>query len=356
MPYFRFLSGFVFPFLMVFFLYNTTSRPDQIRRILLLLSIYTWYSLYIAYLQYAAIRGFAGARQFIFPAHINDPAFGIHFDRARGAFGGCSEQVMVLTLTFFGNLLLFRRLRGVYRYALIAQVILIPPAIFFAGLRAGYLVFLFCGIVWCLWAGQGRLAKSKLAIAGLVLLILAAIFFPALSTAERATGGVAQMGPIRTRQRLLHDTLEIFRHRPVVGVGFGHYFDVERLLAVDPAVAGAITTGAGSPHNLVLVLLAETGIVGLLGVILVLVLLFRESLKLYRKIPPSAPGYLSREFVVLFWVMLTAWLVDAMFVDPFGDVPGNGLFWVMGGLMMGYRRLLEPHPVAPSIPAAPAGG
>lgn len=205
-------------------------------------------------------------------------------------------------------------------------------------------------------ASSVKIAELKLAIAGLVLLILAAIFFPALSTTERATGGVAQMDPIRTRQRLLHDTLEILRYRPVVGVGFGHYFDVERLLAIDPAVAGAITTGAGYPHNLVLVLLAETGIVGLLGVVLVLVLLFRESLKLYRKIPPSAPGYLSREFVVLFWIMLTAWLVDAMFVDPFGDLPGNGLFWVMGGLMMGYRRLLEPHPIAPSIAVASAGG
>lgn len=398
-PYFRLLGAMVFPFTIFLLVSSATREEQQIPKALILLSLYGWYALYIAYLQYAAIMGAEGARSLIWPSYINDPGFGHHFDRARGAFPACNPQANVLILIFFGDLLLIRRLgrrvrtvtkRGagglgnpLYRAALIVQVLLIPPAIFFTGLRSGYLAFLLCGAIWLVGArrerGPGRLGGVKLAVALLALVLLAAVFWPNLMQTDRATGGIAQTVPLLPRIVLAQRTWELLQTHPLTGVGFGHYLDAARYLPTDPGGLAAVPGVLGprvTPGNLFLVILAETGLVGFVLVVAIFALLLRESIRLYRKVNgrpppglrhadttpggtaggPEAPaaagripgrastgrgGFLCREFVVLFWVAMAAYLTDAMFVDPFWDVPSNGLFWTMAGLMCGCNRLLE---------------
>ena len=90
---------------------------------------------------------------------------------------------------------------------------------------------------------------------------------------------------------------------------------------------------------------AETGIVGLALTIIVFVLVFRQSRRLYAKLPQTAVGDLSRDFVVLFWVAIANFLATAMFRDTLWDVFANGIFWTLAALVVGYNRLLEPHPL-----------
>ena len=352
-PYFRFLGAMLFPFTMFFLMYNAVGREKQIRFGLILLSVYGWYALYIGYLQYAAIMGWESARTLIFPAFINQPSwgptYGIHFDRARGAFTMCNPQATFLVILFYVDLFLIRRLRGPYRAALVVQAILIPPAIFFTGLRSGYLAFLISGVVWALWAGQRRLGKVKLALAGVALLVAVAALWPRLTQTQRSSGGIAQTGPLIGRWVLAKRTMELFKQRPVFGVGFGHYLQAERQLEADPAVLTRLSTGLATPHNLLLVMLAETGLVGMLMTAAIFALLLRESLILYRRIPPAAGGLLCRGFVVLFWVAWVTYLTDAMSVDPLWDVAGNAMFWSFAGLVLGYHRLLGPQGEAVSV-------
>jgi O-antigen ligase len=105
------------------------------------------------------------------------------------------------------------------------------------------------------------------------------------------------------------------------------------------------TSGVLVQHNLFLNMLAETGIVGLFGTILVFVLLFGQSRQLYRKLPVRASGDICREFVVLFWVLMVNYLTDAMFRDPLWEVFSNGLLWYFAGLVVCFNRLLDPQPV-----------
>ena len=363
-PYFRFLGPILFPFIIFFCVYNCTRDQKQIRRILILLSIYGWYALYTGYLQYAAIRGFEGARSLIWPAYINNPElpFGHHFDRARGAFNASNPQANLLLLLFYADLFLIRRIRGPYRVALIIQAILIPPAIFFTGLRAAYLSFALCGIIWCLWGCKGRLGKTKLAMASLVLALAVAMFWGNITRrgraparggtpariehlrTERATGGIAQAGPIITRMVLLARTWEMVERHPLTGVGFGHFAEADEMIERDPtslsARSGAVTP-ISTPANLFAVMAAETGVIGLAFLVALFILIYRQSLHLYRRLPPGQDTLLSRDFVVLFWVAMTVYLVDATFVDILWDVPSNGLFWAFAGLMVGYNRLME---------------
>ena len=349
-PYYRFLGPLLFPFIIFFFVYNSTEREKQIKWALIAFSIYGWYALYIGYLQYAAIRGMGGARELIWPSYINQPSWhggmGIHFDRARGAYTMAYPQIILLVFLFYSTLYLIRKIRGPYRVALVVQAILIPPAIFFAGLRAGYLAFLLCGIVWCLWGCKGRSGKSKLAIVGMVLILTVFMFWENLQTTQRATGGVAQQKEIASRLALNRQALEMAIEHPLTGVGFGHSADAQQKLRRDPASAEAkVIIGAQTQHNLLLVMLSETGVIGLTLTVALFYLVFRESLALYRKIPPNAAGLLSRDFVVLFWVLMVNYLTNSMFNDPLWDVPSNGLFWGLAALVVGYNRLLKPQPL-----------
>lgn len=363
-PYFRFLGPILFPFLMFFCVYNCTRDEKQIRRLLILLSIYGWYALYIGYLQYAAIRGFEGARSFIWPAYINDPnlLLGHHFDRARGAFNASNPQANLLLLLFYADLFLIRRIRGPYRLALIIQAVLIPPAIFFTGLRAAYLSFAVCGIVWCIWGCKGRLGKTKLAIVSLTIVLVIMLFWenivrkgvaPSVGGApakvehlrtERATGGIAQTGPIISRMVLLAKTWEMVVRHPLAGVGFGHFAEADKTIDRDPsslsARSGAVTP-TSTPANLFAVIAAETGIMGLLLLVAIFILIYRQSFHLYRRLPPGPDSPLSKDFVVVFWIAMVVYLVDATFVDTLWDIPSNGLFWAFAGLMVGYNRLME---------------
>jgi O-antigen ligase len=352
-PYFRFLGSILFPFVIFFLMYNATNRQSQIRSALLLLTFYGWYALYISYLQFAAMRGVGGAWDLIWPAYIKDANYGIHFLRGRGAFESAPPQAVLMVLLFYTDLFLIRKIRGPYRLALIVQAILCPPAVFFAGMRSGYVAFILCGAVWCLWANRGRFGKTRLVIAAMVVVVGAAMFWSNLMQEDREKGGIMQTSPVYARLALLQQTWEIFQQHPIVGVGFGHFCEAQQQLQRSPATLAGATVGILVEHNLFLNMAAETGLIGLLLTIAVFWLMYRQSAQLWGRLPATGEGYLCREFVVLFWVAMLNFLVDATFRDPLWDNFNNGLFWTLAGLVAGYNRLLEPHPLdqPPALPA-----
>ena len=154
---------------------------------------------------------------------------------------------------------------------------------------------------------------------------------------------------------MLFQTWEVFQSQPIVGAGFGHFVDAQQRLKRDPASLIGMSTGVVVQHNLLLNMAAETGAIGVIGVLLVAWLLYRQSTQLHRKLPPGATGDLSRDFVVLFWVAMINYGATAMFRDTFWDVFANGLFWSLAGLVVAYNRLLEPHPLDLPISALGPG-
>ncbi|HUT61723.1 MAG TPA: O-antigen ligase family protein [Phycisphaerae bacterium] len=354
-PYYRFFEGLLLPFVMYLMLAACVRDEKNIRRALLLLTAYGWYALYIGYLQRIALTVDSGARALIWPSYINQPSwgrgFGIHFERARGAYTMSNPQAILLSQLFYVCLYLIRRIRGPYRAALIVQAFLIPPAIFFTGLRAGYLAFLLSGIVWLFWGCERRLAGVKAALAALIVMLGVVALWPRLTSTDRTAGGVAQVRETIARVALIEQAFQMAGERPLTGVGFGHFADHQMGLQRDPAsISAGALEGVMMQHNLFLAMLAETGIVGLVGIIAVFWMLYRMSVRLYRRMPATATGWLSRDFVVLFWIALVNYLTNAMFVDPLWDIPTNGLFWCFAGLTAGYHHLLQPQ----SIDLAPA--
>jgi len=359
-PYFRFFAGMLFPFLAFLFMYNTARSEKQIKWALIALTLFGFYDLWIAYCQASTLLGGPNLRWLIWPGYINADIQGmIHFDRARGPFVGAGPQSIFLVTLFYVDLFLIRRVRGPYRWILLLQALAVLPALVFAGIRAGYVAFAVCGVVWCVWGLKGRFGWSKLAIATLVLTLAVLMRWADVSGTERLKGGVAQRKPVIYRVLLVHQTARMVADRPFFGVGFGHFLDAEAKLKYDPGSIALYGTGTVVPHNVLLALLAETGIVGMAIYLGLIWVVLRESLRVYRKIPPSAEGYLSRAFVVLFWVMLANYFAAGMFSDVLGDVFSNALLWVLGGLVIGFGRLgrsdLDQATRVPA-PAGPGSG
>jgi O-antigen ligase len=341
-PYYRLIGSLLLPFTMFFLLAHVELTERQIVRTLILVTLFGWFALYIGYLQYAAIEGVGWARSFIWPNYINDPSFGIHFDRARGPFAGSSPQAVFLVALFYVDLFLLGKLRGPYRILLIVQAVLIPPAIFFTLLRSAYLAFLLCGVIWIFYAGRRRYRWLKLACLLLVICVGIYAGWNRLSGRDRSAGGVAQASPIRSRFILAAQTWDLFKRYPVTGVGFGKFVDAQMDLAKDPSSLTGEPVGVLVQHNLFLNMLAETGLVGLALTLLVFWGVFRQSRQLHNKLPSGARGFLCRDFVVLYWVILAGYLIDAMFRDPLWDVFSNAMLWSFTGLMVAYNRLLQP--------------
>jgi len=105
-----------------------------------------------------------------------------------------------------------------------------------------------------------------------------------------------------------------------------------------------------SQHNLFLTVVSETGVIGLVAMVAVFVAAFGHSLLLRGKLPPTASGWLSREFLVVYWVIMLNFLVQAQFRDLLWEIGSCGMLWCMSGLIMGFNRLLEPQPTG--IPPA----
>ncbi|NLW87712.1 MAG: hypothetical protein GXY38_12660, partial [Planctomycetes bacterium] len=53
-------------------------------------------------------------------------------------------------------------------------------------------------------------------------------------------------------------------------------------------------------------------------------------------------GWLSRDLVIVGFIAMLNYLINAMFVDPLWDPASNALFWGFMALMVGYNRLVEP--------------
>ena len=344
-PYYRYLGAILLPFIMLWLVYNTVRNENQAAWPFVLVSIFGWYALYIGYLQFAYGGGMHWANSLIWPKYIIAANLPIDLERARGPFRGAGMQSTFLVALFYMNMFSIRRIRGLYRAAMGLQLVLIPPAIFFTGMRAGYVAFLLCGVVWFLWGQRRRAGRLKLAVAAIIVYVGVLVFWGNLAGIDRRSGGVAQQGPIRAREILAAQAWEIVQSHPWTGVGFGHFIDYQVQMPHDPQSLAGLRLVMVVQHNVFLTMVSEAGIIGLVGLLAVFIAVFMESVSLYRKIPPTATGWLSREFVVAFWIIMLNYIVCGMFRDMLWEIPSCVLLWSLAGLVVGYNRLLEPHPI-----------
>lgn len=333
--HYRLIGGYLFPFATFALILHAISRERNLLQLTIFFAILSVYLTFVGWCEQFNWRGL------IFPSFINDPSVGIHWGRVRGPFVMSPGMGLTLTFCFFSNLVLARNIY-VGRWLLYLMNLLMLPAIFWTKTRSVWLGFLMGCAIWVAYS-QRRTARAI----GICLLLglgltVAVVNMGNFLSENRDIGGWMDMEPMLMRLGLAKMTWGIFEDHPFFGVGFGHFRDFAPAYAQDPVSAAYAYGSSALEHNNLLSILAETGVIGVVLYILLMVMLIRCSIRLYHKLPVSGAGFFSRDLLVLYWVLAAAYLIDGTFRETSDNPFVNSLFFGISAIPPAMTYLLSP--------------
>ena len=153
-------------------------------------------------------------------------------------------------------------------------------ALVLASFRTGWLVL---AIIWLAWLSR-RSAQTWLIAAAIVLVAIPLLVQPVrnLSGSDYVQERVVGNSNVTARETAFDQAWELFKEEPILGVGLNG-FQVDPMVLAAP---GEVVT----PHNLWLGVLAETGLVGAIGLLLLAVTTGLNCFKLARRRLTAEPG------------------------------------------------------------------
>lgn len=275
------------------------------------------------YLSITAILEGFGQRSLVWPAYINDPSIGLHFERARGPFVestgmglsllGCYACAVVAVFTW--------RRTG----PRVLAALLLPAALLgmlFTLTRAVWLAAVVSSAVGILMHPRARRYTVHLGLAGVMVVLLALVTVPGLSDAvtERRNERVAVWDRFNSNEA----AIQAFADKPLTGIGWGLFAKRS-----DPYLWQSdnypLTGHRIEVHNVLLSRLAEIGLLGTVPWLLTL------AVGLGRAVLRPGPAELEpwRLGLAMFG---SAWATMGAF-GPISTALPNLLLWTMGGVV-----------------------
>jgi O-antigen ligase len=144
-------------------------------------------------------------------------------------------------------------------------------------------------------------------------------------------------------------TWHMVADHPLTGVGFGHFRDQAPRFAQDPSSPYYAFSSTAMEHNNMLSVLAETGFIGLALYLTAIVSLIVISIRLYHKLPTTAPGFINRDLIVLYWILAAAFLIDGFFRETSDNPFANCLFFGLSGVIAALNILLGPKSIRAKV-------
>jgi O-antigen ligase len=332
-----FIDEYAVPFLLFVAaknLFQTQEQIQQIARTLFLVGVYL--ALYGIY-QFLAHGS-------IVEAYESDPEALGHLleGRAVGPF---------LNGAVYGTLLTYAFLWGLYlhpleRWTRAQCVILVGLILFGVGMflsltRAVWVGFLLALFVVQIFDPKWR-KPFAVCLAGLILLSSIAWFKRSDSSLVHAR----LVSEDTIQQRLVSYKLALLMilAKPVFGYGSGDDpFMIGRAEFLARIDSDWLELGAeiGPPHNQYLYILVQYGLIGFIAFGAIFFTIARSGVALARMVPYHDSA--ERQFVILFWGMLTAYLVQGLFADVVAFPMVNSLVFLFAGILESLRvRALSP--------------
>jgi len=241
--------------------------------------------------------------------------FGIamHPDRLNALFVK-KYQFFGPTLAMLAPLVLEHARRNWRPLAWAASFALMLGAVMIAGMRAGWLTMAVVLAVYMLLMVKREnreLRRTALTIPALALIVLAGSYFASPLFQERLdvtrafTSGQEQTLDASSMERvpIFRAALKMFREHPLNGVGV-RAFPAAYMAYAEPGDIHIEKTGGKSgathAHNVVLEVMADTGSIGLLGLLLALVFLFRHRARTMPGERQDAFPFALAVFLILF--------------------------------------------------------
>ena len=333
--HYRLVGGYLFPFVVFWMLLHAFRRERDFRRLC------AFFVAVGAYLTWIGWCEQFGLRFLLWPSFIGDPSVGIHWGRVRGPFVSSPSMGLALVLCFFSILVFARRTTPGRRWILLGLSGMMLPVLFWTRTRSVWLALAIGMIVWVAYSRRRMTRIVSLSLLSALLLAVSVLNIDNFLGTERSRGGLTDTGPILLRIGLAKITAEMVADRPLTGVGFGHFSDHALHYGRNPSSPFQVHAASAMEHNNLLSLAAETGLVGALLYVLLIVLILRCSVRVYRRLAVTPTGFVNRDLVVLFWILAAAFIVDGMFRETSASPFANSLFFGLSAMMVALDRLIR---------------
>ena len=341
--HYRLIGGYIFPFVVFLLVLHGLRNESDYRHIAVFFAGLGVYLTFIAWCERFELYGL------IFPRYIADAGVGIHWGRVRGPFVMSPAMGLALIYCFFSNLVLARQSRLSIRALLWICNFLMLPAIFWTKTRSVWLSLVVCGAIWLMCSKRKMARAVTVPVLLAIALVVAVVNMEGILSEDREKGGVTDLDPILMRVGLAQMTWHMVADHPLTGVGFGHFRDHAPNFAQDPSSPYYAFSSTAMEHNNLLSVLAETGFIGLALYVTAIVSLIVISIRLYKKLPESAPGFINRDLIVLYWILAAAFLIDGFFRETSDNPFANCLFFGLSGVVAALNILLGPRPIRANV-------
>ncbi|GMU32592.1 MAG: O-antigen ligase family protein [Planctomycetia bacterium] len=349
--HYRLIGGYLFPFAVFGLVLHAFHSERDFKRLAV------FFSIICVYLTFTGWCERFGISALIWPRFINDPSVGIHWGRVRGPFVMSAAMGLALVYCYFNNLVLARNVeRG--RWLLYALNALMLPVIFWTKTRSVWLSFVLCLGIWAAYSRRRTSRAVSVSLLVAAALIIAVVNMENFLSDDRAKGGLTDTEPLLLRIGLAQMTWEIVQEHPLIGVGFGHFRDHAPAFARDPSSPFYAFGTTALEHNNLLSIVAETGVIGLVLYSIMMIVIVRFSIQLFRKLPPKGPGFISRDLLVLYWILVMAYFIDGTFRETSDNPFANSLFFGLSAIPVALNILLGPVSIyaRPGFPTPLRGG
>ena len=257
------------------------------------------------------------------------------FMRVGGTVGSSNFAAAYLSISLASSAsLLFTNLGRVYKWLAVTVLGLGGVALIFTFSRGGWMALALAVTVICLlvWSRRGFSLKTPIA----VLLILGILYLPFQSVISARLLG-DDKGSAESRIPLMKLAFRIIEDNPVLGVGANNFTVVmDRYLT--PEFRHSFLFAV---HNKYLLVLSETGIIGLLAFLAFLLDALRKGWQCWalqdRLLSPLALGFAAG---------IAGHMVH-MSVDVFRGRPTQQLVWLVAALLTAMHRMCAASPDSP---------
>jgi len=336
------LSWLIIYYLMPFCIYWIARQAEFTEKSMKVL--FVCLTVFGAYLDVTSLAEYFQVWELVFPPYIASDASSPTAEfvgRARGPFLNPISNGIALSICFAAAMMVWPRLSRPRQLLMIPLYLLFIAAIYTTMTRS---VWISGMLTMALVIGLAIPWNWRLPIlgGGLVLAVLSAFMqWDRLVTFKRDR----DLGPDKTaesvelRPVLAKIAWDMFLDHPIFGCGYSQYKSEHPNYLSDRSTELVLEKGRGYiPHNVVLSLLTETGLVGL-GIFLAIVFLWaRDAWRLWRI--NTAPLEVRQQGLLML-VVLGTYFVNGMFHDVSAVPMANMILFFLAGVTAGLRPWIK---------------
>jgi hypothetical protein len=333
-PWFVFISGYLFPFVLFVFAKNYIRNEKEIHLILQTLFYFGTYLSLIAFFE------FFNFKRFVFPQYINNPEILLHMDRARGPLLNAAFNGVGILSGFICGIHLQEEKKSFIRVFYLSALMLFFPAIFFTQTRSVYLGMLIVLVLFCGWYDTSFPKWKLVSLPLAVVLIFVMAYSPRLLSKERREGGIFQTEEVDIRMTLIRKSLFLFSEHPFVGVGLAQFIPASVKEYKGPVSYISETARTEFQHNHLLGIVVELGAGGLFVYLSIIFLILKRGWQLSGKIQRT--GIMGNNLRMVILSVWCVYLSNNMFVEPSYAIFINSVPFAFAGIADGlYTRSLK---------------